>query len=302
MKVKDNFEIETLNKILAIKEGDYFDKEVLKKSLSNIEKFLREDRVKGAEVSHTIEKAKEKVALKVFVSYEDLVKVEEVFFKGDWTYLSEDLLETIKGYKNKDFDNVKFIVQREKIKRFFFVNGFYDASISLKFLKGKKKNTKSVLFHIHAGKKTNINFRGHKYIDRIGLIKKIRKNIQDGYKIDESLLRKNIVAMYEDIGFYGTKVSIRKRVGELKDGVDFENFYITIKEGERIDLVKVDFRGNRMIKNSQLKKLFDKSASPLTSHHHLDLDFLEKFSDILGNFFLEKGVCSLFHFQAKSDD
>ena len=98
--------------------------------------------------------------------------------------------------------------------------------------------------------------------------------------------------MYEQRGIYGSSVSINDRKGVYKNGLKFLNFYINIKEGEKVKITRLEFEGIADENYDEFKYLFYKNATPLASNNYLDREYLNKFKDDIRNYLLGNGYVS----------
>ncbi|MEI8346330.1 MAG: BamA/TamA family outer membrane protein, partial [Pseudomonadota bacterium] len=111
------------------------------------------------------------------------------------------------------------------------------------------------------------------------------QNIQD--KLEE--IKTVIIEKYKEKGIYGVIINGRMLSGKTADGVSFKTYYLDIKEGEKVRVEDVVFRGQEYFTSNQLRELYLKNATTLAFRKYLDVKYLETFVDILKREYLTNG-------------
>ena len=293
LKVKENFDIENVQNLLSIKENNSIDLKYLDAGLLKIKDFLQKQGCIGVKTHYYFDEYNNNLRININVEYEDIIRIGKVIFKGDTKTLPANIISKFLNYRGSNFNETNIRIQTEEARRYFFSRGFYRSGISPEFKIGENANLRNIIFNINLGEKINFNFKGNNYIDKYEILKEIEGSVQDEDQgVSRDFLRNVITEIYERKGIYGSSISINERIGIYKNDLKFLNFYINIKEGEKIKVTALEFKGISNADYNEFKYLFYKNATPLASNNYLDREYLNKFKNDIKNYLLANGHVS----------
>ncbi|MCY4524121.1 MAG: hypothetical protein OXB84_05225, partial [Halobacteriovoraceae bacterium] len=290
LSIKDSNKIDYLKKITNIEAGDYVDHREIKRSIVEIKKSLEEQGYVNVSISHNLTGPQNEPILNILVKYDYITIISDVVIKGDQDKIPKYIKSNLLQHKGRELNKIDLNIQIEQIKRQFFLEGFYQSNIDLEFKDGDLPGNKIVLLNILLDEKINMDFRGNRNISKDVFLKAIRETVSnEGKKINDEMLRDTIAKIYKEKGIYGGRVFIRKETGVYGNKIKFVNFYISIREGKKIKVTKLDFYGISQKNTEELKTLFYKKATLLSSRDYLDNDYLKEFSNVIRQYLLKNG-------------
>ncbi|MDI6752581.1 MAG: outer membrane protein assembly factor BamA [bacterium] len=206
-----------------------------------------------------------------------------ISFSGQKEKKKEDI-ERALGLKTKDPLFIPKIEENKaSITTFYKNEGFYFAQVSYQ-IKGEE-----LIFTINEGKSCKIKevkFLGNKSISSYSLRGRLKTGKKDAY-IPETLKAdlEALTALYCEKGF--AKVAIDQPVvfyDEKKKGLVIE---ITIHEGSKYNVGKVEIIGNSLFSESEIRKVMTLKEASVFNQRLLERDFRA-----IGNLYYEKGYIS----------
>ncbi len=289
LKVKNDFEIEGVRNLLNIEAGDPIDLNYLNQNLLNIREFMRKQGCIGVKTLYYFDGYNNNLRINVNVEYENIIKISDVVFKGN-NNLPRSIADQFLAYKGNNFNEDDINIQLERTKQYLFSRGFYQSKVILEFKTGNDLNSKVIVLNVDLGRKLNFSFKGNKSISKYQILRELRNSIHKNDKrVDREILESIIIKIYEERGFYRSEVFITERKGVYKNGPEFLNFYINIKEGNKLKIVELEFKGISEVHRKNLKNLFYQNATPLILSNYLDRTYVDEFKNDIKNYLLEDG-------------
>ncbi|MBU4485677.1 MAG: BamA/TamA family outer membrane protein [Candidatus Delongbacteria bacterium] len=147
----------------------------------------------------------------------------------------------------------EYEADRKALEEFYRERGFADVEIISRHEKDSLKYTANVFFEINEGPKYRINISGNDFFykgklrDETDLIYKGRRGSVAARQIVRGIRQK-----YKDEGFKSIKVDRQDSVYTL-NSVNYNDINILIKEGKRIIVKEINFKGNDSFTKEELK-------------------------------------------------
>lgn len=193
-----------------------------------------------------------------------------------------------KDLLNKPYDNLTLKIQIDSITKELFTSGYLGAIVKPQ-LTGTE-NAITVKMNVELKERINFAFSGNKKFTYQELRSKILDKIKNEFgKIDVQNLADFISTQYEEAGFYQTGVTYYQNTGADLEKTPITNYFFVIDEGIKIKVREIIYRGNFIVKTEEIKKLFNKTATPLAKGNFYDKKYFDEFSDILKKEYLSRG-------------
>ncbi|MCO4793589.1 MAG: BamA/TamA family outer membrane protein [Bacteriovoracaceae bacterium] len=274
---------------LSVKEGGVLETSKLSQYKQVIKDKLHEKGYRGISVDAEVLGDDFFAGLRFVINVEDVVTVKDVLIEIDYEERLDEINRLFRKLKKKVWDKVDTKIIVDKLTEDLFKEGFYFSKVDLKVEDISKKEV-NLSVKIDLDQRYNFSFEGNKYFSRGELISSIEKQLKNEVKFFSinsltSFIEKN----YDEVGIYGTKISILKRTGTTKSNVPFDNYYISIKEGRKIKLNEASYSGNVAITIAELQELYEKQGTTIAKRGYLDVEFLEKFSAQIKQEYLRNG-------------
>ncbi len=206
---------------------------------------------------------------------------KDVAFKKRFNSYFEDLI-------GKPWDILNFKIKIDQIGKELFNNGYFSSSIKTE-LTGSETNIVAKIT-IVANERVNFQFQGNTVFSHQELRSKLIDKIKNDFgKTDRGALGNYISDVYETAGFYNASVLSYQNDGKDLEGVAIKNFFFVIDEGEKLKVSNLGYRGNVVLTNDDLNRLFKKNGSSLALAGYYDKTFFENFTNIIKKEYLARG-------------
>jgi len=286
----EELDIDKILRISQLQEGVFYSEVEVDAAKGKIKEWLEERGYQDilidiAEKGH----ARGYVTLDISVKYQGKVTLEKVIVTGQENDITVELMRGLRKGKGKVYSRVQTKLEVDRIVSELKKMGYLNASIE--FNEEKLSEEKRNLYlKIFLGVRTQFSFSGNVYLTSEELLIDIKKSLLDG----ASVLRvediaKVIKKSYLALGLYNTKVKFYERVGESVDHSEVKTMFFDISEGKKIRLKSLSFKGNLLLDISTLRNIFYDNANTLASRDFLDENYLDNFSNILKDYYLQRG-------------
>jgi outer membrane protein insertion porin family len=189
---------------------------------------------------------------------------------------------------NQPFDALTFKLQSDLIAKEMFNAGFF--SSNLKPQVTTNNNKVEVLMVGELKERINFHFSGNSILSHQEIKNKLIEKIKNDFgKIDRDSISNYIIKLYEDVGYFESKVSFYQGSGKDLDNKEVINYFFKINEGSKVVVKNVVYRGNMVISTRELGEVFRSTASPLASAGYYDPIYFETYSEALKKEYLSKG-------------
>ena len=286
----EELDIDQILRISQLQEGVFYSETEVEASKVKIKDYLLERGYQDITVKIN-EKGQESgyVTLNVNIAYGGKVILEEVEIIGEKNSITKELLRGLKKEKNEVYSRVQTKLEVDRIVSELKKMGYLGAKIDFTEVELSEKR-KSLKLHVFLGTRTQFAFSGNKHISSEELLIDIKKALLDGASsLQTKDISKVIEKSYLKLGLYDTKVSYYERTGKSFDHGQVKTMFFNINEGRKLRLRSLSFKGNLLLDISTLRDLFYDNASTLASRDFIDESYLNNFSDILKDYYLQRG-------------
>lgn len=188
----------------------------------------------------------------------------------------------------KPYDNLAIKIKIDAITKELFTAGYFNSVLSTELIGTERAPVLKIDLLIN--KRVNFSFRGNKVFSLQELRNKLLDKIKNDFgKNDINELASYLTDVYEIGGFYNTKVVAYQNQGKDQEQLLVQNYFFDIKEGTKVKVRDVTFRGNISLKSSELTKVFKKNASALAEGGFYDKVFFEEFTNVLKKEYFSRG-------------
>jgi len=159
--VKDR-DLDEINKILTLKENSIFSISKLKKDIESAKTFLNlSGYYQSTIIPEVIKIDNNQVNLIINVDKKEVSKIKNIYFIGDKIFSSSQLLDVISSsedgwwqlFLSSTLSEQKIEYDKQLLKNFYKLKGFYDVQIESTFAILDKNNNFTLTFSINSGKK-----------------------------------------------------------------------------------------------------------------------------------------------------
>jgi outer membrane protein insertion porin family len=186
------------------------------------------------------------------------------------------------------WDPVVLKIKVDQINKEIFQSGYLTAVTNIE-IKGTKENI-IISLNIKPGDLVAFEFRGNYLFSRQEIFNKIMDKIKNDFgKTDLQMLNSFIVAEYENVGYYDTKVKVTALSGRSQDGSKVKNYYFKITEGSKLIVKNISLRGAYHFSPEELAELLKRNGTGLAINKFYDKVFFENFSELIKKEYLRRG-------------
>jgi len=277
-------------KIIPLKEGAFFSKRGLKKSVKLINKIFTEKGYRKNKIIPIIKFSKNSVSIKFKILLGEEVIISKINL--DAAEIEKEFLkEDFKRWKGVRWDSVNFKNFLENLSKKYFSKGFYNFYVTIKkvYYSFDGREVRLILA-ISLGEKKTFYFKGNRFLDRNDILARIKKRIVVSKKrFGTKDLRKIIKNLYEEKGIYNSGIKVNLSAGRTKEELRVKSYFCYIKVGKKVTLSKIKFEGANLVGKDKILKLFFNKSSPLTKNNYLDKNYLNSFKTILEEEYYKQG-------------
>jgi len=225
--VKDR-DLDEINKILTLKENSIFSISKLKKDIESAKTFLNlSGYYQSTIIPEVIKIDNNQVNLIINVDKKEVSKIKNIYFIGDKIFSSSQLLDVISSsedgwwqlFLSSTLSEQKIEYDKQLLKNFYKLKGFYDVQIESTFAILDKNNNFTLTFSINSGKKY-----------RFGEFE--LKTSFSSFKEQDLKEIQNIFYRLSKNQFYSTAIvdKINKEIATYLETRKYSNFEINIQE------------------------------------------------------------------------
>lgn len=228
------------------------------------------------------------VKLVIDVHVDKILNVKRIEFVADNDILIAPYRNRFRRLIGRPWDRIGFRVLIDEFVSELTYNGFFNSRVT--YSEKDQDGDILVKVDVHFGPRFNFSFRGNTIFSREEILEYLRGSLANSLtEIDEPNIKTLIDDLYVDSGFYDTELRIRTVSGKTKDKIDFHNFYIEIKEGEKLKVKEISFTGNNFFTDDEIYQMFRSEGTVLSKRGFLDLDFKNNFINFLKLQYLKNG-------------
>ncbi len=286
----EELDADQLQRVSQLQEGVFYNEADVEAAEIKIKDWLLERGYQNISVSiDGVGEDSGQVILNLSVSYGAKVILKNVSIKGSYNDITNEFLRKIKKSKNKVYSRIQMKLEIDRIVNELRSLGYFDVKINFQeFEIGKLE--RGIELDINLGVRTQFSFFGNTHFASEELLISIKKSFDEGLiKLEGKDISKIIEKSYLDLGLYNTQVSFYERKGKSTGHDEVRTIFFKVVEGKKVRLKSLSFKGNLVLDISALRNLFYDSSSALASRDFLDEKYLNNFSSILKDYYLQRG-------------
>jgi outer membrane protein insertion porin family len=191
-------------------------------------------------------------------------------------------------FVGKPYDNLAIKIKNDAIVKELFNSGYFNAVLKTELVGTERDPILKI--DLLTNSRVNLSFRGNKVFSHHELRNKLLEKIKNDFgKNDINELASYLTDVYEIGGFYNTHVIAYQNQGKDQEQQMVRNYFFEIKEGTKVKIKEVTFRGNSSIKSPDLLNVFKKNASALAEGGFYDKVFFDDFTNVLKKEYFSRG-------------
>ena len=255
--IKDK-DLDEVNKIISIKENSIFSNSKLKKDIEDVRQFFKLTGYYFAVINPEIIKIdNNQLNLIINIDKKEISKINNIYFIGNKFFSSGQLLDVVsssedgwwKLFSSSALSEDKIEYDKQLLKEFYKLKGFYDVQVESAFATVDKNNNFSLTFSINSGKKYNfgefdIKIFNPSYKDEdIAAVKNISNKFLKNQVYSTATvtkLNKEITSFLETKKYNNFEINLQ----ELKKNDDIINVLIEINDSPKVLINKINIIGN----------------------------------------------------------
>jgi outer membrane protein insertion porin family len=292
---KTDIDTKILERLVGLNSGSFFKESSLEDAKEQILGYFVERGYLNASINTVIREKDSKVNINLVIDTGSFAKVKDIHLISD---SSPESLELIKRrfnkFQNKVWNKIDLKFEIDRLSADLFNDGYFSSSV--KSLPAEYLDEENVILKIEVSleDKNSFSFHGTNVFNHQEVLTKLKEGIKSNlgfFKEDE--LVNIIIEMYKDIGIFNTDVSVYKNIGTDKRGQSFVNYFFNIKEGKKVVINSLSFVGNVELSIDEIRGVYFDKAPVLIRRGFLDLKYVDDFSTILKNKYLEQGFVQI---------
>ncbi len=279
-----------IQRISQLQEGVFYNEADVEAAEDKIREWLQERGYQ--DISIKINESGQNrghVVLDIEVEFGSKVTLNSISIEGNYNDIANELFRGLRKSKNKVYSRVQMKLEVDRIVSELKGMGYLDTKIEFheKELGPYKRDLELM---VDLGVRTQFSFFGNTHFASEELLINIKKSLVDGsITLEGEGISKVIKKSYLEIGLYNTNVTFYERLGESVGHDKVRTLFFHIEEGKKVRLKSLSFKGNLLLDINTLKGLFYDNASTLASRDFLDEKYLNSFSNILKDYYLQRG-------------
>lgn len=290
----DEYEnLTTSSVVLPIREGDFYDKKKKIVLVRNFTSQLQSIGYVDAQVRVKDIVTDDGVRIKVKVNEGRLKRISGFRVISKNEFIKELLNRKIQRFKGEGFDIAKLKTSLIKVQKSLVSYGYYPVDIKIKSRSHLKYKSEIIIdvgddniygFDI----KDNVFFSDKKIKDELKtLMVNLRKSL------DLENLKSYLTQIYADKGFFDTKITATTIKFVDNNGINNIRYIVSVNEGIRYKITKIQFKGNDYFKDSELVKIFKSNGGSDILHGFHNDKYYYNFINLIKTKYLEKGFVSV---------
>ncbi|EQC47053.1 outer membrane protein, OMP85 family [Bacteriovorax sp. BSW11_IV] len=286
----EEVDLKEIKQKISLKEDEFYSDQLLAKTYDEIQKFLKEHGFYNSVSSLNINEKGEFISLNFDIKLGEYSKISDIQISSGLSWLNNFVFQRLKENKGKIWDKSMFQLKVDRVHEEMFNLGFYEIKTNLKEVSFDNNKDATVLVDIIPGKRYAFSFSGLSVFSKQEIIAELKTTIKSqGQKFNENDIREVLLQLYQSKGVYNTKINFDIRRGIDINEIPYVNFYVEIKEGNKIRINKIDYEGIKNFDVNFVNKLYAKKATPIASSGYLDEEYLKTFVELLKREYLQQG-------------
>ncbi|MCP3941959.1 MAG: outer membrane protein assembly factor BamA [Desulfobacteraceae bacterium] len=295
------FDREVLD-IMTLYNGELFSKKSLEQQSSRVITLFKKQGFIDPKVTLSAQKDgyDGNYLISVHINKGDFFRVNKVEIQGNKSFLSSRLkLRTETWKASVLLGSAKRFIQNnldddvKELIAFYRTQKFADVAITPEVIRDRKKKQVDVIFHVEEGPKYLIDFKGNKKFWDYTLNKEMTLE-KDGNKNNFALGKsiRNLKEKYTMKGYPDVKIKSGIKENTLSRPPE-KQVTISINEGDKYCVSKIDILGNRSITQKQIFKNILTQTSTLSNCNIYVANQLDKDINTLRELYFTKGFIGI---------
>lgn len=273
---------------LNLSAGDIYDEAVL---ANNFERLKKDPEVLllGDLNLNLFENSENEISIVIDTQISKQNKIGNVKITGVSDSERSKLFKVFSDFTGVYYSNSELKRRVDIVRNFYMNRGFWNITVKHKLISDDDK-LQSLVLAIDKGKRFGFIITGSKKIISHEVLRArlIREVTSIGRPLSKSIIVKSLTEMYKNQGIFNSRFFVREEIGRDRLGA-YNMFFIEIQEGEKVELAEIEFQGNFKREIEELKSLFYEKSSVLIQRGFLDLIYINKFQDVLNQYYVERG-------------
>ena len=274
--------------LVNIREGEFFEPQKLKESVTGLNKRLDSLGFPSNTYSYEVIEKNDKVDVNIIITLGTPRIFKNIQTDTKSVFVRQYLKRKFLNLYNKPFDVNSFKISLDDAQKELFSYGYYLINLDFNPVYKKNRVTLNVIVtndELFAFDFKNLQ-REHRDVIHNLVIDQFRK-----YKrpLSEATLATALKQHYKNKALLNAKLRIETTQFKNKSQETVQLYRIFFDENGKTRLVDVNFTGNSYFNTEKLEKFFDSEAFELASISYYDEEYFSYFQEFLRNKYIEKG-------------
>ena len=263
----DGNDLDTINKLISLKENSIFSSSKLKKDIENIKDYFRSVGYFLSIVDPDVIKLENnQVNLILNIEKKDITHIQNIYFIGNKYFNDSILIDVIssveyswwKVFSSSVLNEQKIEYDKQLLKDFYKSKGFYDVQIESVIAGLNKNNNFTLTYSINSGNKYKFGIFDIKVDsaiyknDDISFIKNFSNNFLSKQLYSQktlSKLNKKIIDYLENKKYFNVDISLI----ETAESGDLINVLLQLNEEKKSFVSKINIEGNTITEEKTIR-------------------------------------------------
>ena len=282
--------------VLPLKEDDYLDDSKISRTKNMLMDIYKAKGFPNVSVIHSYVKNIEKgLGVRFTIITGSPIRVNDININSTSDYLKSILYRRLSIFKKKPFDiqEVKNVV--EDVRILFLGYGYYLAQMTLKY---RVKNKKKVDLYVdlQSGDLHKFDIRLDNQIISNDEYKTLLSDTVVTYKrvLNNKIITQLIDERLKSLGYLYPTIDVQTKNFQNDNGDKVYLYKVKIERGQRSFVSSLEFRGNYVLKEKFIKKLYYKNALEQASLNIYDEQYYKNFVELLKKEYIQRGYVNIF--------
>ncbi|MEW6457330.1 MAG: POTRA domain-containing protein [Acidobacteriota bacterium] len=241
--------------IISLREGEYFSKFKLEKTMEEIKGKLKENGFFNPEVSCKLETDKENSNINIIFDLNsgERARIGKIYLQGGLIRKDKEIMNYLNGKEGEYLFPFKFEYKLQKIKNVFIKEGFLNFWVESEYKINKESNIVDIYLKGNVGNKIIVDVKGAEVSSNL-LSQLWREEIFEDWALNEGKVKIEDELKEKGYFFPEVKYSLRRENNEIY--IEYK-----IKKGKRYKSIKIEFEGLSFIQKEMLTQLVKKRVA-----------------------------------------
>lgn len=281
-----------LGQLFTMKEGQFYEPLELTENMDGIHKRIEAMGFPNNKHQFEVIEKDNQIFIQVAITLGEPRIFKKIKTDTKSTFINEFLVKKFFNLYNKPFDFNKFKIYLDDAQKELFNYGYY--LVNLDFIPIYSKDRVTLDIKVTNDDLYTFVFRGNKRETRDSLLS-VMTALFKQYKrpLTKAIVKQALQDHYRKVAMIQieTDVSTGQFQNKFKENVHL--YRITLNEGRKTRIKKINFAGNTHYPTDKLKKFYYKEAFELASLNFYDPEYLDYFAEYLRNRYLKNGYVQI---------